>query len=477
MNHGIAAFGAYLPRWRLQRSAIAASLAWLAQGPTRARGERSYCNWDEDALTMAVEAGRACLASRPGATPAALWLASTSLPFADRSNSGLLAGALDLTPPCRTLDSSGSLRAATGALVAALEGRQAQLVVGSDARKARPASGQEMNFGHGAAAILTGTADLLADFLGAESVATDLVDHYRGGDAEFDYALEERWVRDEGYAKLVPATVGALLHRLSITAAAIDRMIVPVATAHARRIATECGIRADARVDPLHEHCGDTGTAHPLLMLTAALESARPGELVLLVGFGQGVDALLFRTTPGVATRPAGGGVRASLAAGQADGAYTRYLSHQGLLDVDPGMRAERDARTAQSAAYRKRRDLTAFIGGRCTACGTVQFPKALGCVNPECRAFDTQVDERLADVVGRVKSFTEDWLAYTPSPPLPYGNVDIGRGGNIFMEFTDIAPGELAVGLAVRMVYRIKDVDRVRQFHRYFWKATPVRA
>ena len=87
------------------------------------------------------------------------------------------------------------------------------------------------------------------------------------------------------------------------------------------------------------------------------------------------------------------------------------------------------------------------------------------------------QAEERLADVVGRVKSFTEDWLAYTPSPPLPYGNVDIGEGGNIFMEFTDIEPGELAVGLPVRMVFRIKDVDRVRHFHRYFWKATPVRS
>jgi uncharacterized OB-fold protein len=95
-------------------------------------------------------------------------------------------------------------------------------------------------------------------------------------------------------------------------------------------------------------------------------------------------------------------------------------------------------------------------------------------CVNPQCRLTDTQTPERIADVTGRVKSFTEDWLAYSPSPPLAYGNVDIGDGGNVFMEFTDVEPGVLSVGLPVRMVFRIKDVDRVRGFQRYFWKATP---
>jgi hypothetical protein len=43
-------------------------------------------------------------------------------------------------------------------------------------------------------------------------------------------------------------------------------------------------------------------------------------------------------------------------------------------------------------------------------------------------------------------------------------------------MEFADADAGELAVGLPLAMVYRIKDVDRQRGFRRYFWKATPVR-
>ena len=48
--------------------------------------------------------------------------------------------------------------------------------------------------------------------------------------------------------------------------------------------------------------------------------------------------------------------------------------------------------------------------------------------------------------------------------------------GGRVLMEFADTDPGELAVGLPLRMVYRVKEFDRQRGFRRYFWKATPVR-
>jgi 3-hydroxy-3-methylglutaryl CoA synthase len=474
VSRGITGFGAYVPRWRLDRQAVKQSLSWLSQGKSKALGTRSYCNWDEDALTLGVEAARDCLSS-VSAQPDAIWLASTSLPFADRSNAGLLAAALDVAPACQTLDSAGSLRAATSALISALSNSSCSLIVGSDARKARPASPQELSFGHAAAAVLVGNNQIVAEHLGSHSVAIDFVDHYRATHAEFDYALEERWVRDEGYQKIVPPAIAALLTRCAVSPSQITHLLMPTGPAIATRLAKDCGIAATAVVDPLHTEIGDTGTGHPLLMLCHTLETAAAGALILLIGFGQGVDALLFRVpTKKPSSRPHRG-VSSHLTAGKTDTMYTRYLAHQGLLDVDFGMRAERDARTAQSAAYRRHRDLTAFVGGRCSQCKTLQFPYSRVCVNPDCRLTDTQTAERIADVTGAVKSFTEDWLAYSPNPPLAYGNVNIGDGGNVFMEFADVEPGVLSVGLPVRMVFRIKDVDRVRGFHRYFWKATPV--
>jgi len=41
--------------------------------------------------------------------------------------------------------------------------------------------------------------------------------------------------------------------------------------------------------------------------------------------------------------------------------------------------------------------------------------------------------------------------------------------------DFTDVDPGDVTVGMAMRMVFRIKEVDTQRGFPRYFWKAAPV--
>ena len=59
---GITAYGAYIPRRRLQRKAVAEANKWFAPGLMgAAKGERSMANYDEDSVTLAVEAGRDCL--------------------------------------------------------------------------------------------------------------------------------------------------------------------------------------------------------------------------------------------------------------------------------------------------------------------------------------------------------------------------------------------------------------------------------
>ncbi|MCY1364676.1 hypothetical protein D9M69_514910 [compost metagenome] len=60
-------------------------------------------------------------------------------------------------------------------------------------------------------------------------------------------------------------------------------------------------------------------------------------------------------------------------------------------------------------------------------------------------------------------------------APPHHYGQIDFEGGGRILMEFTDVARGDVETGMPVEMVFRIKDIDELRGFKRYFWKATPV--
>jgi len=124
MDTGLLAYGAYLPVRRLQRAAVAKTHAWFNPGLRGlGKGERTIANWDEDAVTMSVEAARNCLTGQDRDAIGAVWLASTSLPFKDRQNAGILGDALSLKSEAMTLDVASSQRAGTSALMAALKQR------------------------------------------------------------------------------------------------------------------------------------------------------------------------------------------------------------------------------------------------------------------------------------------------------------------------------------------------------------------
>ena len=148
MAVGILSYGAYVPRLRLQRSAVVEANAWFNPGlASQARGERAMAGWDEDSITMAVEAARDCLGGLAREQVAAVHLASTTLPFDDRSNSGIVAAALSLPSAIRTLDLAGSLRAGTSGLLSALAMAGAAgpvLLTAADRRRARPGGAAEL---------------------------------------------------------------------------------------------------------------------------------------------------------------------------------------------------------------------------------------------------------------------------------------------------------------------------------------------
>lgn len=478
---GITGFGSYLPRRRLSRQAIAEANSWAVPGlKSLGKGERSFCGHDEDVITMAVAAGRSCLAGVTGAKVESLLLASTTLPFADRQNSTFVGEAMGLNEDLQTADFCGGLRSGTTALLQALRacGDGDSLVVAAERRFSKPGSVQELTTGDGAASVLLGSEDILARFLGSHSVSRDLIDHYRSTGSDADYTLEERWIRDEGYLKIIPDTLARLFEKTTVDAAQIDHFIVPVVAARtAQGIAKRCGIDPAALADNLQGQCGDTGSAHALLMLNSVLSRAEAGQKILLIGFGQGCDALLFEATGDIGRAAAFSSVQAQLDKGSANNSYMRFLSYNGALDMDWGIRAERDTRTAISAFYRNRQTFTSFVGGRCTACDTVQFPRTQICVNPTCNKSDTQVGESFRDKVGTIKSFTEDWLGHSVSPPFMYGAVRFEGKASLMMEFADFDPGQLNIGDPVGMSFRIKDQDNLRNFQRYFWKAVPLPA
>ena len=477
---GIVSFGAYLPRLRLDRMSIYQNIGWLAPALVMvAQGERSMCNWDEDSVTMAVAAARDCLVGVDKKGVDALYLASTTLPYADRLNAGIVATALNLREEILTADTSSTQRAGTTAVISALEairnGKKV-LVTATDRRETKAGSFYEMWFGDGAASLLLGDEDLIAEFEGSHSISCDFVGHYRGTGHRFDYTWEERWVRDQGYARIIPGTINNLLAKLGMTIDEVDKVIYPCffKREHAK-IARIIGASPEKVADNMHDLCGETGAAHPLLMLVGALEEARPGDRILVAGFGQGCDALCFRVTQNIEDLPARSGVRGALENRKANDNYIKFLKFRDLIETETGIRAEAPDQTAMTTLWRRRKTITGLVGGVCTECGTPQFPKMDICVNPNCVASHSQQDYEFADMPAVVKSFTGDMLAFSVDPPAIYGMVQFEGGGRFMADFTDCEMGELKVGMPVKMVFRQHYVDKERGYTGYFWKAVPL--
>lgn len=477
---GIVTYGAYVPRLRLQRQAIYQANRWFAPGlKGLAKGERSVANWDEDAVTMAVEAARDCLGDRDRSVIRTLITASTSLPYADRQNSGIVKEALALGDSVATLDVGSSQRAGTSAMVQALHaataGAGVAMIIATEKRRARPASEAELINGDGAVCFLLGADDGIARLLGSYSITSDFVDHFRPQGAEFDYGWEARWIRDEGFEKLAGAAIKGALDKHGLQPEDIAHLLVGIPVKGvAALLARKTGIGADAVHSDLAEVMGHTGSAHALVMLAHTLESAKPREKIMLVGFGQGADVLLFEATDEIALASKPRGVSGWLSRFAKEENYLKYLALAGHLKLELGKRAEFEQKPVLTALYRNRKTVLALIGGRCTRTGTIQFPRSQISVDQNTPEIGTQEDYPLAERNARILTFTADNLTYTPDPPSYYGMIEFEGGGRMLAEFTDAQADLIQVGAPMRMMFRIKAIDERSGFIKYFWKAVP---
>jgi hydroxymethylglutaryl-CoA synthase len=478
---GICSYGGYVPRYRLNRGAIYKSMGWINPANiANAGGEKAVANFDEDSITMAVAAGIDALRGVDRATVEGVYFASTTMPYKERLNAGIVTAALGLNDQIRAADFSGGIKSGTTALLAAIEGVESRranniVVTAADSRLGKPASPQELIFGDAGASLVVGSDNVIAEFKGAYSITYDFVDHFRGEFARFDRQWEDRWIRDAGFMEILPESVGGLLEKTGLKISDFAKVIYPCHYGAARKgLNKKLGIAPEMDQDNLQKQVGETGSAHALLMLIGALETASPGDKILLVSFGSGGDAMVFEVTEKIRTLPKRNGLSGSLANRAELDNYTKYLVWREILPADVGLRAEEDLWTRWSQVWRKRREILGLWGTRCEKCGTVQYPTQRVCVNPECGAAGEMAPYCFSDKKGRIASFTGDNLAASLNPPAIYGQVVFEQGGKYMFDFTDCDLESLSTGMGVEMSFRRKYRDQKRDIAGYFWKAVP---
>lgn len=367
---GIAAIGAYAPRFRLATETIAETWGQAAAAGIQ---QTAVPNADEDALTMAHEAADRALkaASIEADTIAGLYIGTTTPPYEEEAMAPRLVSTLGLADDVPTRQLEGSTRAGVDAFVAAREradttGRTV-LAVATDAPRGAADDAIEQGGGAGAVALL-----LDPDGAGAVGQPAERVDLYPG--------TRFRQQGDGETAGLGVTEYDRNAYRGTVVAAA-DRLEQSLDTADALalqspdgampyRAAGALGVETDAIQAGTTVHTlGDTGAAGPLLGLASAVDAGH--ETVPVIGYGSGGGATALWIEAGdvpVATD----------LEGDTELSYGEYLRLRGEITT-----GEPEGGGAYVSVPSWRRTLPQrhrLAAGRCPNCGELAFPPTGAC-------------------------------------------------------------------------------------------------
>ena len=466
---GIAAYGAYVPRFRLG----AGTSGW------NTGSERSVANFDEDSVTMAVAAGLDCLRGRDRQSVDGLIFATTTPPYAEKQCAAIIAEALDLRRDIFSADVTDVLRAGTNGLKAALDSVAAGsakqvLVIASDSRQGAPKGDTERNSGDGAAAFLVSQEDTIASLEGFYSITDNMLDNWRSAQDPFVRSWEDRFTTEEGLERILGEALSGYFQLRGSAAGDVARVALyaPDGRRHGQ-LARGFGFSAEQVQDSLYGRLGNTGAAFSLMRLVAALEQAGPGQLRLAVSYGDGSDVVGLRTTSAIKTRTPVMGVTGYLDSKLVLDDYETYAGWRNVWITDSAARRPTPPSPSAAAIWREGDRNIRLYGASCDNCGYVQYPPQRVCV--DCQARDESTPVRFSDRLGTVFTYSLDYIAGTTDIPLVIAAVDFEGGGRILCMMTDRALEEVAIDMPVEMSFRKLRV--VNGIHNYYWKAIPKRS
>lgn len=464
---GIVSYGAWVPRYRLGKETAGWNL------PV----EKAVANFDEDSITMSVAAGLDCISGFDRSAVDALYFATTTSPYIEKQGAAIAAAAIDLRTDILTNDFTNSLRAGTLAIRAALDAVAAGsarqvMVTAADGRMGAPRGDFDQSSGDGAAALLLGRENVIAEVIGGYSLTDETLDIWRAGGDSFIRSWEDRFIAEAGYLKVMPEAIEGLLRKYGVAVKDISREAFygPNQRRHAE-MARRLGFTPAQVQDALFGKVGNTGAAHALMLLTTALESARPGDKILVASYGDGADAYLLEVTNNISKLAPRRGVGRYLPSKKILASYDTYLTWRGLLSGESGSRRPPVPAPSAVSRWRERDGIDRLHGSKCTSCGLVQYPPQRVCTR--CHGRDQWQQVRLAET-GKLFTFSLDYIAGTVDVPMAVTIIDFEGGGRGLFEMTDRELDEVRCDAPVEMSFRkLRSSGGV---HNYFWKAIPPR-
>jgi hydroxymethylglutaryl-CoA synthase len=467
----ILALGTYVPAYRLEGREIGSH--WAGGG----KGSRAVAGWDEDVVTMGTEAATLAVDAAGLALDAidACILATATAPYAEHSSAAEVARALGLRADAHLVDVGASMGGVVAALALARSLVRAGdaacvLVIGADDRSGEPGGALETSLGSAAGAAIVGSGAGVA-LLGATAARHGVPTRWRAaGEQWLSSGDDPRFEREQVVGPAVTSAVSAVLDQAELTP---DQLAFGYLGADARGAASFAkGLKCSPELALLTADAatiGDVGNAAPLLALAAAWSAQPVGARGVVVGIAPGAasTALLVEVT-GAASVAA-----VALAPETID--YVEYLRRRGVVGKsilpDPVQ-----AYSTGPAAFRDE-PLASLSGDRCVACGSLNVPRRVFCIDCGAEEFEQVRVPR----TGTLRTFNQQYaVAVAPEPaPLAVGVVRLDgaqgeRGGNLSVMLTDTDLGNLAIGQPVALVMRRCGIEQ--GLVKYGWKGRVIR-
>ena len=462
----IAGVGAYAPSLRISSDAFEA--AW---GSFDAPGieTKAVPEADEDALTMAAEAGRRALAATETPPADIDWLGfATTTPPVDEGDLLPRLSSLLGVDPHRSTAFGESTRAGTQALETGLEVTDSEgLVIAADCPHGAPDSPEEHAAGAGAAAVLLGEdgADVI-ETSEARSVTPGLR-FRRHGSAATEGLGVTAYERSAFRETITDAIEGLDVDLSTVDAAAIQAPDGGLPYRAIRGLDLEAEtVSAVETVSML----GDTGVSGPLLGVASALEQGLHRTIVVGFGGGSGATALLVE-----------GSAPADLSL---DGAveldYPAYLRRRGELTSGPPEGG--GAYVSVPTWVRSIPQRHQLIAGRCRDCDSLAFPPEGAC--PDCGSL-TGYEPVALGRTGTVEAVTE--ISQGGAPPEfveqqarsgSYASAIVAfagpDGGTVSAPAQVVLAGERSVAVGDRVEAVIRRIYTQEGVTRYGFKVVP---
>jgi len=308
---GIIGYGAYIPKYRIKLEEIAKVWGKNPQEVISSLGvaEKSVAGIDEDAVTMAVEAGQTAL-RMGGVSPSkigSILVGSETHPYAVNPSSTIIGETLACGNNYLACDLEFACKAATTGIwltTGLIESQKIDygLVIGSDCAQAKPHDVLEYTAGSAATAFILGNKknEVMAEILDFATFSSDTPDFWRRDGIRYP-AHAGRFTGKPGYFAHVIGAAKKLFQKSGTEPSDFDYCVFHMPNGKfPKRVAKILGFSSNQLESSLIvEKIGNPYSASSLLGLCQVLDQAQPEAKIFFVSYGSGAgaDGFIFQTT------------------------------------------------------------------------------------------------------------------------------------------------------------------------------------